>query len=252
MPELIEEFAGYGFDAFSFSRQMLTDADPKEVSDAAGLLRRRGYAATLHSDFNLTPDMTGRLLKLLGESLCCITFDRVSTEISSGSRYDIGRMQPVLADVAEQTRGTGVRFGVEDFPLDAAALESCREGLRPFLCDERFGTLIDLGHLNHRIRGVDYWRGMTVEDYLAAVPAPIIEIHVHDNKGDRDSHAPIGWGNCDFAAMAGGLRSAGFEGVSTIEVGPRIYGSTPGEARGAASESLRAWRAVWSAAGEDY
>jgi len=251
MPGLIEEFAGYGFDAFSFNRQMLTDADPKEVQDAASLLRERGYAATVHSGFEQTPEMTSRFLELLGGSLYCMTFDRTSTETSLGGIYDVRRMLPVLADVAEQTRGTGVRFGVEDFPLDAAAVDYFREALRPFLGNERFGTLIDLGHLNYRVHSVEYWKGVSPETYMAAVPVPIIEIHVHDNKGDRDSHAHIGFGNGDFAAMARGLRAARFDGISTIEVCGQIHGSTPAEARAGARSSLEAWRAIRAAAAAD-
>jgi len=247
MPELVEEFGGYGFDAFSFNRQMLAEGDPKELRETAAAIRGQGFAATVHSGFEQTPEMTSRFLELFGESLRCLTFDRVSTETSTGACLDVKRMQPVLADVADQTEGTDVLFGVEDFPLDGAALDFCRPGLEPLLTNERFGTLIDLGHLNYRVHSVGYFRHLSVEQYLAAVPVPIIEIHVHDNKGDRDSHAYIGYGNGDFAAMACGLRAAGFDGVSTIEVAWQFHDSTPAEARRTARKSLQDWQAIWDA-----
>lgn len=251
LAKLVEEFADYGFDTFSFNHTMLLNAGPQDLNDAAGLIARRGYSVTLHVGFEITPDITSRFLGLFGDSLRCITFDRVSTETSTGITYDVGRMKPVLANVAEQTRGTGVLFGVEDFPLDAAALELFREGIEPFLGNERFGTLIDLGHLNYRLRSVDYFRRLTPEEYLARVPVPIIEIHVHDNKGNRDDHAHIGYGNCDFAAAARGLRAAGFDGVSTIEICGQLHNSTPAAARAHVRESLETWQAVWAAATQD-
>jgi sugar phosphate isomerase/epimerase len=244
MPELIEEFADHGFDTFSLNREMLAERDAEEVREAVSLLRERGYGATVHCGLDIAPEMISRFLELLGGSLLCITFDRASTETSIGSLYDIKTVRAALADVAERTGGSKVLFGVEDFPLDAAALEHFRAGLEPFVSNERFGTLIDLGHLNYRLRSVDYWRDITPEEYIAAVPVPIIEIHVHDNDGVRDDHAYIGYGNGDFEAMARGLRAIGFDGVSTIEVCRQGHQSAPAEARLSACRSLEAWRAA--------
>ena len=248
MPDLIEEYAGYGFDTFSFKREMLADGDPKEVQETAGLLRERGYGATVHSDFELTPEMLSRFLELLGDRFYRLTFDAAHTQTAGGTSYDMKKMQPVLADVADQTRDTDVLFGVEDFPLDSSALEHYHAGLEPFLDNPRFGTLIDLGHLNLRLHSVEHFNARTPEEHLAAVPVPIIEIHVHDNNGRRDSHAHIGFGNGDFEAMARGLHAVGFDGVSTIEICPIFHDSTPAEARPRVRETLDRWRAIWAAA----
>jgi sugar phosphate isomerase/epimerase len=160
-------------------------------------------------------------------------------------------MVPVLLEVARQTEGEDVFLGVEDFPLDASALDFYRDPLSPLLKNPRFGTLIDLGHMNLRLRGGDYYRGWTVEGYLAGVPRRIFEVHVHDNAGDRDSHAHIGYGNIDFAAAARGLRAVGFAGISTIEVSAPFYNATADQARRGARESLTRWREHLKAAAEN-
>ena len=87
-----------------------------------------------------------------------------------------------------------------------------------------------------------YFSALTPSEYLARLPVPLIEVHVHDNAGDQDSHSPLGSGNIPFEAVAQGLHGIGFDGVSTIEIAPSFHGSSPEESRPRAKDSLEQWR----------
>ena len=242
---LVEEFADAGFDAVSFLPGQLVQCSGAEAQEVASLLRQRGLVATVHGNFQMTFADVETLVGRLGDRLVALTMDAAMTTDSCGQFYDGPKMAQLLAEVEDITDGTTVRFGVEDFPLDRLALDHYREDLGPLLDCPRYGTLIDLGHLNLRLHQSDYFRNMTPADYIRRVPLPIIEVHVHDNQGERDSHAPIGFGDVPFAEIAPALRAAGFDGLSTIEIAPSFHGSTPAQSKPKAGESLDAWRALW-------
>jgi sugar phosphate isomerase/epimerase len=86
-----------------------------------------------------------------------------------------------------------------------------------------------------------------VGEYLARLPLPVWEVHLHDNSGDRDEHGHFGLGNVDFAAVAAGLKAIGFSGVSTIEIAPSFHGKTPAESKPLSAESLAQWKDMWEA-----
>jgi sugar phosphate isomerase/epimerase len=86
---------------------------------------------------------------------------------------------------------------------------------------------------------------MSVADYIGRLPLPIVEVHLHDNNGQKDEHGHFGLGNIDFGEVAAALKSVGFDGVSTIEIAPSFHGSTPAESKPRARESLERWKAIW-------
>ena len=112
--------------------------------------------------------------------------------------------------------------------------------------------LVDVGHMNLRLHSEGYFHGITPGEYFARIPVPILEVHLHDNKGDDDRHGHIGFGDVDFTAVARGLRATGFDGISTIEICPLFHGSKPPESRPRVRESLDTWRKLWIQAGLDH
>ncbi|HUT36304.1 MAG TPA: sugar phosphate isomerase/epimerase [Planctomycetota bacterium] len=242
---LVEEFADSGFDAVSFLPGQIVQCSDGEAQELLSLLRERDLVATVHGNFQMASADVETLVARLGDRLVALTMDAAMTADSCGHFYDGQKMAHFLAEIEDATDGTPLRFGVEDFPLDRLALDRYRDDLGPLLDCPRYGTLIDLGHLNLRVRQADYFRSMTPADYIRRVPLPIIEVHVHDNKGERDSHGPIGFGTVAFAEIAAALREVGFDGISTIEIAPSFHGSTPAASKPRASESLQAWRALW-------
>ena len=245
---LVEVFAGFGFDAVSFLPGQVVNCGDAEAAALLALMRERSLVATVHGNFEMTRSDVETVVRRLGDRLAAVTMDAAMTADSCGHFYDGPRMAAFLREVEEATRQRGAQFAVEDFPLDGQALERYRADLAPVLDSPRYGTLIDLGHLNLRTRQADYFRNMTPADYIRRVPLPIIEVHVHDNKGERDSHAPIGFGDVPFAEIAPALREAGFDGISTIEIAPSFHGSTPAASKPKAMESLERWRAIWEGA----
>ena len=242
LPDLIAEFAGFGFDTISFLPGQLLDVPPEDARQAVSTLRELGLHATVHGDFAMSGEDVRRLAALLGPDYLCQTFDAALTETSWARLYDLPRMAALLGQVGEALALSGGRFGVEDFPLDQEAIAHYQEELAPLLAHPGYGMLVDLGHLNMRLSQHAYYRNFSPAEYLRRTPLPIIEVHVHDNHGDRDDHAPLGAGTGDFAALAAALREQGFTGVSTIEIAPSFHGSTPAADKPHARESLERWR----------
>ena len=247
---LVEEFAAAGFDAVSFSTGQFADVAPAEWRRIGRLLDELDLVATLHGNFQATPKAIDAVLKHLGKRLVCATFDAAMTSDSRGTFFDWPRMNPLLEHVEQAACRHDFRFGLEDFPLDAAALESYGDAIAPAVRESpRWGMLMDLGHLNLRLHQQPYFQSLSPAEYVSRVPLPIIEVHVHDNDGTRDAHGPIGLGNTPFVEIAGALRTVGFGGVSTVEIAPAFYNATPADEKPLARTTLQRWTA-WLAGGD--
>jgi sugar phosphate isomerase/epimerase len=249
LAELIDRFAAMGFEAMSFLPRQLLGMTAREQRELSSLLRRRALTATVHGAFDLGPEDVERVVSVLARRLQSFTFDAAKRDDSSGGAFDAERMAPLLRHVERCSRGTSLRFGVEDFPLDGQTLHRFGGALAALAQCPRFGVLIDVGHMNLALRREGRKVPRSIADYIAAVPLPIIEVHLHDNDGTRDSHAPLGSGGIGFDRVAIALREAGFAGVATIEIAPALYGCPAEEAMRHAGESLAAWRRAWARAG---
>lgn len=245
LPELVHEFADMGFDAASFTTAQLRTLPPDEVQAAAVAASDRDVAVTLHGNFEIEVGEVLGFVETFASSLLTVTCDAAMTTDSRATFHDAARMAPFLGAVLDATDGTEVRVGVEDFPLDEAAVDFYRADLEPLLASARYGMLIDVGHMNMRLTGGGYFEGMSVGDYFAAAPLPVVEVHLHDNDGLTDQHAYLGFGNIEFGEVAAALDEIGFDGVSTIEIAPGFYGMDREEAKPHARESLRRWRELW-------
>ncbi len=222
LPELVREFADAGFNAASFTTAHLRRLPPDEVQAAAVAALDRDVAVTLHGNFEIEVGEALGFVEVFASSLLSVTCDAAMTTDSRGTFHDAARMAPFLRAILDATEGTEVRVGVEDFPLDEAALDYYRADLEPLLASPRYGMLIDVGHMNMRLTGWGYFEGLSVADYFAAAPLPVIEVHLHDNDGLSDQHAHFGFGNIEFGEVAAALAEIGH-----------------------ARESLRRWRELW-------
>ncbi len=104
--------------------------------------------------------------------------------------------------------------------------------------------LIDLGHLNIRIpkpAGESTFSIDAAREYLDRFDLPVNELHVHNNDGRADLHAPPTTGTADMAAIARLLIEKGVNCVSTIEIVPRWCGLTEQQGLDAAREALDFW-----------
>jgi len=76
------------------------------------------------------------------------------------------------------------------------------------LASEHCGICFDTGHMN-------IFSSVPLKDWLDALGSYIVELHLHDNQGDRDAHLPVGDGTFDFDALFGALK--GKDLIRTVE-----------------------------------
>lgn len=246
----VEELLAEGFEAISVQPRQILGLDKAALADLNALLDEYAMPVTVHAAVAQFPaELLQGLLERLGPRLYATTFDGSQVWAPCGRRWDAAGMVETLLMVDRVGAETGVRFGIEDFPVDAEALAEFAEDLRPVRDNPRWGMLVDIGHLNLRRHGAEYFGRMSVAENIARLAAPVIEVHVHDNPGDRDAHMPLGAGTLDYAEAAAALRARGFDGISTIEVCPGLHDRRPADVWATRAESLRLWREAWEAAG---
>ena len=73
-----------------------------------------------------------------------------------------------------------------------------------------FGICLDLGHAN-------CYSPIPVRKWLQTLGGHIRHVHLHDNDGSADTHAPLGTGNVDLAALREELFSTTLPLSATIE-----------------------------------
>lgn len=249
LAEFVAELVCEGFEAIAVQPREILGLDPKQLADVLAVLDENEMPVTVHAAAADFPAETLQgLLDSLGNRLHAVTFDGVMVPTPSGRRWDTATMVQTLLLVDRLGSGVGVRFGIEDFPIDAAALEEFSADLKPVRDNPRWGMLVDLGHLNLRRHATEYFGRRTVAENIRCLPAPIHELHIHDNDGTRDAHMPLGSGTLEYVEAARALREVGFDGIATIEVCPSLHGRRPAEVWGTRAESLRRWRTAWEAA----
>lgn len=110
--------------------------------------------------------------------------------------------------VMEQAdRIDGLRVAVENvFDEDPEALRLLIETVG----HPSFGLCFDTGHFN-------LFSSVPMEQWFAALGRHLLEVHLHDNRGDADSHWAIGKGTVDFAKFFRLVREHGCRPVWTLE-----------------------------------
>lgn len=136
-----------------------------------------------------------------------------------------------LRECAAYAHAHGVRIGLEGEDDTMVRTSADQLAMIAEVDHPGLGALFDIGHAN-MLRGDDAVRA-------AEVLAPhLVHVHVHDNDGWRDDHAPVGSGTVDWPRLARAL--AGYEGAYTIEVGSRNPDGVASEGRARLVEHLLA------------
>lgn len=240
--ELVEELVGFGFDAVSFMPKEILALDPPSRTLLWNVLDRHDLAVTVHGKFRISREEVSAIIAFFGHRLAAFTFDAARLDDAAGGGLDTARMAEVLTWVRDCSEGTSLRFAVEDFPLTAEILEEHRPALAPLLACDRFGILIDVGHAHLRCIHEELYRGVSVASCISGVPIPLVELHIHDNAGDRDSHSPFGFGTISFEAIAERLKQIQFEGITTIEIAPVYHDMSAAESKPHLRRTLDTWR----------
>ena len=149
------------------------------------------------------------------------------------------------------------KIALEDFGLNENELKQ----IKRFSSNPHFGYLLDIGHVNIRLRGKNS-EGLTLfqnsllecpqtdnptyDDFLKVFRSktfPIFEIHLHQNDGVSDTHNFLDNGCIEMKTIARVLKTVQFDGILTIESAPGYRFECKGEAADQGiQESFKLWK----------
>jgi sugar phosphate isomerase/epimerase len=104
------------------------------------------------------------------------------------------RARESLLSLCEFNEAYGQLLLVENIGSKATSLFTEREFM-DFLSDfpEAIGYIVDIGHAH-----INEWR---IDTLLPGLGDRLYALHIHDNDGNKDKHAPIGEGNIDWSMV---------------------------------------------------
>lgn len=257
LAERIDRFVEMGYNAVSLIAADARALCAGKTPEVEAAIARHSLPVTIHTGLAPTKEPV-HAEALLADfesftawhartgALVTINYDAAKIKTDNGVEYQTEAMVGVVAEMLRISDGAGFRVGVEDWPLNAEQLREAQE-LR--VCPH-YGMLIDLGHLNMRVRKSlnDFDSPFPIETakaHLDAMQLPVNELHIHNNDGQRDLHAPPTVGTEDLTAVAGLLKAKGVKCISTIELVPAWCGLTDEQGMFAAREALGFWREVF-------
>ena len=211
------------------SGEALDALDPAELAATAGGLRGEGLSCTIHSPFmDLNPGSLERLLR----DATMHRFEQVldAAEIlrpevmvfhPGFDRWRYGEATNLWLDlsvvawrrVLDRVRGSGTVIAVENiFEEEPSTLKALFEAVD----DPQFRHCFDVGHWN-------LFRKVGMEQWFEALGGWIAEVHIHDNSGTRDDHAPPGEGAIDFEQFFSLMERHAPDAAYTIEAHSRAH-----------------------------
>jgi len=107
-------------------------------------------------------------------------------------------------------RREGVEIAIENTPEPFPSLMKSVDDFHRFYeeLDDDIGMVLDVAHANLNNQ---------IQDFVEQFSKKIVHMHVSDNKGDRDLHLGIGYGNIDWNAFAKLVKAADYGNLIMIE-----------------------------------
>ena len=187
-----------------FSGVALEALQPGEIAALAAVLRDAGLCCTIHAPFmDLNPGSFEELLReatLRRFSQVLEVAEILRPEVMVfhpgfdrwryGEAVDLWLEHSVIAwrYVLERARQIGTVIAVENiFEEEPGTLKALFEAVDDPLLRHCF----DVGHWN-------LFKQVGMAEWFEALGDRIAEVHIHDNRGTRDDHAPPGEGAIDF------------------------------------------------------
>jgi sugar phosphate isomerase/epimerase len=186
------------------SGDALEDLAPGELASVAATLQGAGLSCTIHAPFmDLNPGSFERLLRestmrRFAQVLDAAEILRPEVMVFHpgfdrwryGEAAELWLEHSVTAwrSVLERAREIGTVIAVENiFEEEPSTLQALFERVDDPLLRHCF----DVGHWN-------LFKKVGMEQWFEALGDRIAEVHIHDNSGTRDEHAPPGEGAIDF------------------------------------------------------
>lgn len=210
-----------------FPAEALSAVIPEELAAIADALHGNGLATTIHAPFmDLNP---GAIDPLFREATlhrfeqvldaAAILKPKVIVCHPGYDRWRYGDHQEkwlrcsmeTFGKVLDRSESIGCIIAVENiFEEEPSTLRALLETVN----HPRFRHCFDVGHWN-------LFHNVGLEEWFAELGPYVAEAHIHDNRGVRDDHAPIGEGEIDFPLFFQLMREYAPQAVWTIEAHSR-------------------------------
>jgi sugar phosphate isomerase/epimerase len=196
---------------------------PGQLAAAAAALRGEGLSCTIHSPFmDLNPGSLERLLRdatrhrfdqvleaarILKPEVMVFHpgFDRWRYGEATGLWLELSVV--AWRGLLDRAREIGTVIAVENiFEEEPSTLKALFEAVD----DPIFRHCFDVGHWN-------LFKKVGMEQWFEALGGWIAEVHIHDNSGTRDDHAPPGEGAIDFEQFFALMERYAPDAAYTIE-----------------------------------
>lgn len=235
--ENVEYFAECGFESVSLHGAHMTYVcERKELAEKlAELIKRHNLILTVHHKMPI--DHQEETVSAFKTSIDLFAAWEKKYNLLSVLSFDVpekirDNVKPYLDYTMENVEIS--KIALEDFGLN----DKEKSQISHLKGNERFGYLVDIGHMYIRICG-KVKEGLTLfgnslqecainenptaADFLTALKSkdfPVFEIHLHNNDGKEDLHYFLEDGTLDMKMIADVVKNISFEGVVTIESAP--------------------------------
>ena len=202
---------------------------PSQLAVTAELLKGEGLSCNIHAPFmDLNPGSLERLLRdatmhRFGQAMEAAQILRPEVMVFHPGfdrwRYGEATAQWLELSVAawrivlEHAREIGTVIAVENiFEEEPSTLKALFDAVD----DPIFRHCFDVGHWN-------LFKKVSMDAWFEALGGRIAEVHIHDNSGTRDDHAPPGHGAIDFGRFFGLMERYAPNAAYTIEAHSRAH-----------------------------
>jgi sugar phosphate isomerase/epimerase len=211
---LLEHFTRLGLNPeIAFDARALDRFSPADCAPVAEVLRARGLSVSLHAPFmdlsagSSDPEIRAVARRRFEQLARRVPLFAPLTVVAHAGydwkRYGYSRPAWIDASVefwsrtAEALNGAGTRLVLENvYERGPAEIGELLERLRPW----NVGLCLDLGHLTAFGRA-------PLGEWLDSLGDSIVQLHLHDNRGDQDAHMAMGAGRIDFAGLFAFLKA---------------------------------------------
>jgi len=117
---------------------------------------------------------------------------------------------PCLRNLTKASKNHGIVFTIEnDHRSNDQILAGYPEQLMQLIQEAECKFTFDVGHANTLTR---------IENFMATLAEHTVNVHLHDNDGEQDTHLSLGKGNINFSAVLANLRKIEYNGPLIVEV----------------------------------
>lgn len=231
LPDVIDFLEKEGFCSVSWLQNIMT-ADPIERQEAAAAIREKNFLLHYHGNVQgkLTPDCkldedfakrmfddviwwhenTNGVISCCSDNISAVLPGEDKSTFLEAETFKLFQMESIAFEPY------GIGYGIENSCGPYGSL-TLMEKFRNNAGDApHAGMIMDVGHAY--IHATQHYPGMSLAEYLQAIPFRFCEMHITDNHGTRDEHLIPGEGTLDFSQLRAAADALDYQGVYSLEV----------------------------------